>query len=118
LCLQEFQQRNRCAVFSRERSLPIVFVGYGITAPEYDWDDYKGTNLKGKVALLFVKQPASDDPKFFKGKALTYYGTWTYKFEETARRQAIATLMIHRTDLANHGWEVVRNSWGSSLPEE
>src|SRR5438094_6622636 len=87
-------------------------------APEYDWDDYKGTNLKGKVALLFVNQPASDDPKFFKGKALTYYGTWTYKFEETARRRAIATLMIHRTDLANHGWEVVRNSWGSSLPEE
>src|SRR2546429_3454407 len=73
-------------------------------APEYDWDDYKGTNLKGKVALLFVNQPASDDPKFFKGKALTYYGTWTYKFEETARRRAIATLMIHRTDLANHGW--------------
>jgi Zn-dependent M28 family amino/carboxypeptidase len=91
---------------------PIVFVGYGINAPEYTWDDYKGFDLKGKVALLFVNEPVSDDPKFFKGKALTYYGRWTYKFEETARRGAVATLIIHRTDLASYGWEVVRNSWG------
>jgi Zn-dependent M28 family amino/carboxypeptidase len=91
---------------------PIVFVGYGINAPEYAWDDYKGVDLKGKVALLFVNEPVSDDPKFFKGKALTYYGRWTYKFEETARRGAVATLIIHRTDLASYGWEVVRNSWG------
>ena len=91
---------------------PIVFVGYGIEAPEYDWDDYKGIDLKGKVALLFLNEPASDDPKIFKGKALTYYGTWKYKFEETARRGAIATLVIHRKDLASYGWEVVRNSWG------
>jgi len=92
---------------------PIVFVGYGIKAPEYQWDDYKGYDLKGKVALLFVNEPASDDPKFFKGKALTYYGRWTYKFEETARRGAVATLIIHRTDLASYGWSVVRNSWGT-----
>ena len=91
---------------------PIVFVGYGINAPEYVWDDYKGVDLKGKVALLFVNEPISDDPKFFKGKARTYYGRWTYKFEETARRGAVATLIIHRTDLASYGWEVVRNSWG------
>ncbi len=91
---------------------PIVFVGYGITAPEYSWDDYKGYDLKGKVALLFVNEPISDDPNFFKGKALTYYGRWTYKYEETARRGALATLIIHRTDLASYGWEVVRNSWG------
>jgi Zn-dependent M28 family amino/carboxypeptidase len=64
------------------------------------------------VALLFVNEPISDDPKFFKGKALTYYGRWTYKFEETARRGAVATLVIHRTDLASYGWEVVRNTWG------
>ena len=91
---------------------PVVFVGYGISAPEYQWDDYKGYDLKGKVALLFVNQPVSDDPKFFKGKALTYYGRWTYKFEETARRGAIATLIIHREDLASYPWTVVRNSWG------
>jgi Zn-dependent M28 family amino/carboxypeptidase len=91
---------------------PIVFVGYGISAPEYKWDDYKGYDLKGKVALLFVNEPISDDPAFFKGKALTYYGRWTYKFEETARRGAIATLIIHRRDLASYGWQVVSNSWG------
>ncbi|HKM84141.1 MAG TPA: M28 family peptidase [Candidatus Acidoferrum sp.] len=91
---------------------PIVFVGYGITAPEEKWDDYKGYDLKGKVALLYVNEPISDDPSFFKGKALTYNGRWTYKYEETARRGALATLIIHRTDLASYGWEVVRNSWG------
>jgi Zn-dependent M28 family amino/carboxypeptidase len=91
---------------------PIVFVGYGISAPEYKWDDYKGYDLKGKVALLFVNEPVSEDENFFKGKALTYYGRWTYKFEETARRGAIATLIIHREDLASYPWTVVRNSWG------
>src|SRR6266566_1540995 len=80
---------------------PIVFVGYGIKAPEYGWDDYKSVDLHGKVALLFVNEPSSDDPNFFKGKALTYYGRWTYKFEETARRGAVATLIIHRADLAS-----------------
>jgi Zn-dependent M28 family amino/carboxypeptidase len=91
---------------------PIVFVGFGITAPEYKWDDYKGYDLKGKVALLFVNEPPSDDPKFFTGKALTYYGRWVYKYEETARHGAVATLIIHRKDLASYGWEVVRNSNG------
>ena len=92
---------------------PIVFVGFGITAPEYQWDDYKGVDLKGKVALVFVNEPESTDEKFFKGGALTYYGRWTYKFEETARHGAVATLIIHRTDLASYGWDVVRNSWGN-----
>jgi Zn-dependent M28 family amino/carboxypeptidase len=91
---------------------PIVFIGFGIKAPEYNWDDYKSEDLKGKVALVFVNEPPSDDPKFFKGKALTYYGRWSYKYEETARRGALATLVIHRTDLASYGWEVVRNSMG------
>jgi Zn-dependent M28 family amino/carboxypeptidase len=91
---------------------PIVFVGYGITSPENKWDDYKGYDLRGKVALLFVSEPESNDPNFFKGKALTYNGRWTYKFEETARRGAVATLIIHRADLASYPWEVVRNSWG------
>jgi hypothetical protein len=63
----------------------IVYVGYGIEAPEYNWDDYKGIDVKGKVLLMLVNEPTSDDPKFFKGKALTYYGRWTYKYEEAAR---------------------------------
>jgi Zn-dependent M28 family amino/carboxypeptidase len=111
--LDEFVTNNESQTDSADFDAPIVFVGFGITAPEYNWDDYKGVNLKGKVALLFVNEPASDDPKFFKGKALTYYGRWTYKFEETARRGAVATLIIHRTDLASYGWQVVRNSWGT-----
>src|SRR5580704_4556464 len=89
---------------------PIVFVGYGIHAPEYNWDDYAGVDVKGKVVLLIVNEPPSDDENFVKGKALTYYGRWTYKYEEAARRGAIGVLIIHRTDLASYGWEVVRNS--------
>ena len=89
---------------------PIVFVGYGIHAPEYNWDDYAGVDLKGKIALVIVSEPPSDDEKFFKGKALTYYGRWTYKYEEAARRGAVGVLIIHRPDLASYGWEVVRNS--------
>jgi Zn-dependent M28 family amino/carboxypeptidase len=94
---------------------PIVFVGYGIHAPEYHWDDYAGPDgkeidLKGKIALVIVNEPPSSDEKFFKGKALTYYGRWTYKYEEAARRGAIGVLIVHRTDLASYGWEVVRNS--------
>src|SRR5712692_2432198 len=111
--LDDFVTNNESQAEIADIDAPIVFVGYGITAPEYNWDDYKGVNLQGKVALLFVNEPISDDPKFFKGRALTYYGRWTYKFEETARRGAVATLIIHRTDLASYGWQVVRNSWGT-----
>ncbi len=111
--LDDFVTSNESQTESADIDAPIVFVGYGITAREYQWDDYKGYDLKGKVALLFVNETISDDPNFFKGKALTYYGRWTYKYEETARRGAIAALIIHRTDLASYGWEVVRNSWGS-----
>jgi Zn-dependent M28 family amino/carboxypeptidase len=89
---------------------PIVFVGYGIVAPEYNWNDYAGVDLHGKIALLIVNEPPSDDVKFFKGKALTYYGRWTYKYEQAARLGAAGVLIIHRTDLASYGWEVVRNS--------
>jgi Zn-dependent M28 family amino/carboxypeptidase len=110
--LDDFVTSNETQTETANIDAPIVFVGYGITAPEEKWDDYKGYDLKGKVALLFVNEPISDDPSFFKGKALTYNGRWTYKYEETARRGAVATLIIHRTDLASYGWEVVRNSWG------
>lgn len=89
---------------------PIVFVGYGIHAPEYNWDDYAGVDLKGKIALVIVNEPPSDDEKFFKGKTMTYYGRWTYKYEEASRRGAVGVLIIHRTDLASYGWQVVQNS--------
>ena len=88
----------------------IVFVGYGIEAPEYNWDDYKGADVRGKVLLMLVNEPPSDDPKFFKGKALTYYGRWTYKYEEAARKGAVGVMLIHREDMASYPWEVVRNS--------
>jgi Zn-dependent M28 family amino/carboxypeptidase len=110
--LTEFVTSNESQAESAEMDAPIVFVGYGIRAPEYGWDDYKNVDLHGKVALLFVNEPGSADPDFFKGQALTYYGRWTYKYEETARRGAAATLIIHRTDLASYGWEVVQNTWG------
>ena len=89
---------------------PIVFVGYGATAPEFGWNDYAGVDVKGKVILCIVGDPPSDDPKFFAGKALTYYGRWTYKFEQAARMGAVGALIIHRTDLASYGWNVVQNS--------
>jgi Zn-dependent M28 family amino/carboxypeptidase len=88
----------------------IVFVGYGIEAPEYHWDDFKGTDVRGKVLLMLVNEPSSDDAKFFKGKALTYYGRWTYKYEEAARKGALGVLLVHQTQMASYPWEVVRNS--------
>lgn len=90
---------------------PAVFVGHGIVAPEYQWDDYKGIDVKGKVAVLFTGEPPSDDPKFFTGKALTYYGRWTYKYEEATRHGAVAAIIIHTTPTASYGWDVVRSSW-------
>ena len=93
-----------------EIDAPIVFVGYGVTAPEFGWDDYANVDVKGKVVLVIVGNPPSDDPKFFGGKALTYYGRWTYKYEQAARKGAIGALIIHRTDLASYGWSVVEHS--------
>jgi Zn-dependent M28 family amino/carboxypeptidase len=89
----------------------LVYVGYGIEAPEYNWNDYKDMDVHGKVLLMLVNEPPSDDPKFFKGKALTYYGRWTYKFEEAARKGAAGVILIHKTEMASYPWEVVRNSW-------
>ena len=95
-----------------EIDAPIVWVGYGINAPEYKWDDYKDTDVKGKVLLMLVNEPPSNDPNFFKGRALTYYGRWTYKYEEAARRGAVGVILVHQTEMASYPWEVVRNSWG------
>jgi Zn-dependent M28 family amino/carboxypeptidase len=96
---------------SEDIDAPIVFVGYGIEAPEYKWDDYKGADVRGKVLLMLVNEPPSDDPSFFKGKALTFYGRWVYKYEEAARKGAAGVILIHKTDMASYGWDVVRNSW-------
>src|SRR6202167_709595 len=110
---EDFVVGNQTPTESADVDAPIVFVGYGIDAPEYKWDDFKGVDVKGKVVLVIVNEPPSKDPKFFSGEALTYYGRWTYKFEEAARKGAVGALIIHRTDLASYGWEVVRNSWSA-----
>jgi len=96
---------------STEIDAPMVWMGFGIDAPEYNWNDYQGVDVKGKVLLMLVNEPPSDDPKFFNGKALTYYGRWTYKFEQAARMGAAGVILIHKTEMASYGWEVVRNSW-------
>src|SRR6266536_3568960 len=88
----------------------IVYVGYGIEAPEYQWDDYKGMDVRGKVLLMLVNEPSSDEPKFFNGRALTYYGRWSYKYEEAARKGAAGAILIHKSEMASYPWEVVRNS--------
>jgi hypothetical protein len=90
---------------------PVVFAGHGIHAPEFGWDDYAGIDVRGKVVLLFTNEPASEDAAFFEGRALTYYGRWTYKYEEAARRGAAAVLLLHTDATAGYGWDVVRNSW-------
>lgn len=95
----------------------VVFVGHGITAPEFRWDDYKDVDVKGKILLLFTNEPPSEDPKFFGGKALTYYGRWTYKYEEATRRGAQAVFILHTTPTAGYGWDVVRSSWGREDPQ-
>src|SRR5260370_11543482 len=90
----------------------IVFVGYGIEAPEYKWNDFKDVDVRGKILLMLVNEPPSTDPNFFKGPALTYYGRWTYKYEEGARKGAVGVLLVHKTEMASYGWSVVHNSWG------
>ncbi|MBU2278872.1 MAG: M28 family peptidase [Gammaproteobacteria bacterium] len=87
----------------------LVFVGYGIVAPEYGWNDYKNIDVKGKTVVMFVNDPgfATGDEKLFTGKAMTYYGRWTYKFEEAARQGAAMALIVHETDAAAYGWNVV-----------
>jgi Zn-dependent M28 family amino/carboxypeptidase len=92
-------------------NVPLVFVGYGVTAPERDWDDFKDVDVKGKLIVLFVNDPDFEGGEGdFGGKAMTYYGRWTYKYEEAARRGAAGTLIIHETDAASYGWPTVKNS--------
>lgn len=92
---------------------PLVFVGYGIVAPEYGWNDYAGLDMRGKTAVILINDPgfATRDPQLFRGRTLTYYGRWTYKFEEAARQGAAGAIIVHETEPAAYGWETVANSW-------
>ncbi len=99
-------------------SSELVFAGYGVVAPEYGWDDYKGLDVKGKTVIVLVNDPGfgSGDSVLFKGETMTYYGRWTYKFEEAARQGAAGCLIVHQTVPAGYPWAVVKNSWsGASL---
>ncbi|MEM8799569.1 MAG: M28 family metallopeptidase, partial [Pseudomonadota bacterium] len=91
----------------------IVFVGYGVHAPEYDWNDYEGVDVRGKTVLMLVNDPgfATRDPALFAGKTMTYYGRWTYKFEEAARQGAAGAIIIHEDEPASYPWDVVSAGW-------
>jgi Zn-dependent M28 family amino/carboxypeptidase len=96
----------------------LVFVGYGVVAPEYHWNDYAGVDVKGKTVVILINDPGNEDknpdPNFFKGRAMTYYGRWTYKFEEAARQGAAAAIIVHETKPAAYPWQVVRTSNGAA----
>tara|TARA_B100001248_G_scaffold118773_1_gene88794 strand:+ start:1787 stop:3412 length:1626 start_codon:yes stop_codon:yes gene_type:complete len=94
-------------------SSELVFVGYGIVAPEYDWNDYDGIDVEGKTVVILINDPGFDTGKLrlFNGRSMTYYGRWTYKFEEAARQGATAAIIIHEEEAASYPWSVVENSW-------
>jgi len=91
----------------------LVFVGYGINAPEYNWNDYKNVDVKGKTVVILVNDPgyATKNPKLFDGNTMTYYGRWTYKYEEAARQGAKGAIIVHETKPASYGWNVIESSW-------
>jgi len=103
------------AVPSSVAHAEIVCAGYGVTAPEYKWDDFKGVDVKGKVVLVLVNDPpaTAKEPQLFGGKAMTYYGRWTYKFEEAERRGAVGALVVHTTAGASYPWHTVIASWST-----
>lgn len=104
---------SRITELSKLENSELVFVGYGVNAPEYDWNDYEGVDVKGKTVVILVNDPgyATKDPALFTGEAMTYYGRWTYKYEEASRQGAAGAIIIHETAPASYGWNVVRNSW-------
>jgi len=120
---QSFSLKNKDEVVANTRRLvesvslensDLVFAGYGIVAPEYNWNDYENFDVTGKTVIVLVNDPgyATEDPDVFNGKAMTYYGRWTYKFEEAARQGAAGILIVHETGPAGYPWDVVRNSFG------
>lgn len=104
---------NRVVESSGVEKSELVFVGYGIVAPEVGWNDYEGVDVRGKTVVILVNDPgfATQDPDVFSGNSMTYYGRWTYKYEEAARQGAAGALIVHETAPAAYGWETVRNSW-------
>ncbi|HEV3385511.1 MAG TPA: M28 family peptidase, partial [Gemmata sp.] len=117
-CDEEFAGMSHTQTELEEFDAEAMFLGHGITAPEFDWDDYKGIDVKGKVVVLFTNEPPSTDPKFFGGTALTYYGRWTFKFEEATRRGAKACFIIHTSETAGYPYSVVRQLDGAQLKRE
>jgi Zn-dependent M28 family amino/carboxypeptidase len=116
----EMQYRQNIVLGSRHdnqqvsiKDAPLVFVGYGINAPEYDWNDYQDIDMQGKIAIILVNDPGFAHPndKKFNGNAMTYYGRWSYKFEEASRQGALGAIIIHDTKPASYPWSVVENSW-------
>ncbi|TFF35158.1 M28 family metallopeptidase [Mucilaginibacter psychrotolerans] len=99
------------------KNSPLVFAGFGVVAPEYNWNDYKGLDVKGKTVVVLVNDPGFKAPeRLFKGDTMTYYGRWTYKYEEAARQGAAGVLIVHQTEPASYGWQVIQNSFtGSKL---
>jgi Zn-dependent M28 family amino/carboxypeptidase len=114
-CEEGFAGRGQTQKKLEEFDAEAIFVGHGITAPEFAWDDFQDVDVKGKVVVAFTNEPPSDDPKFFAGKALTYYGRWTYRFEEAARRGAKACFIIHTPATAGYPYSVVRPLDGAQL---
>jgi Zn-dependent M28 family amino/carboxypeptidase len=117
-CEEGFSGTSQMQSEREEFDAEAIYLGHGITAPEFDWDDYRGVDVKGKVVVLFTNEPPSDNPKFFGGRALTYYGRWTYKFEEAARRGAKACFIIHTTETAGYPFSVVQPLDDAQLERE
>ena len=107
---------KRTSDYEKIRSSELVFVGYGIVAPEYNWNDYDGIDVKGKTVVMLINDPgfATGSPRLFNGRSMTYYGRWTYKFEEAARQGAAAAIIIHDEEPASYPWSVVESSWSGS----
>jgi len=97
------------------KNVELIFVGFGIVAPEQQWDDYKDVDVKGKILVMMNNDPAGDDPNFFAGKGRTYYGRWTYKYEIAAEKGALGAIVIHTTPSAGYRYEVIRNSWSREM---
>ena len=109
---------KRTSDYEKIRSSDLIFVGYGIVAPEYNWNDYDGIDVKGKTVVMLINDPGftTEKIRLFNGRSMTYYGRWTYKFEEAARQGAAAAIIIHDEDPASYPWSVVESSWtGSQL---
>jgi len=115
---KDFVAQSRIPVAAQKLDAEMIFVGYGVQAPEYKWDDFKGVDVKGKVIVVLINDPPVKkgdelDPDVFGGKAMTYYGRWTYKYEEAERLGAAGCIIVHETGPAGYPWEVVRNSFGA-----